>query len=137
MLNTTSLAQFTGTQSYTRVNPFPRVLMTEGALYVDQNGGEGQGGTAGWLMTEIACAQLSPAIRAQPFQVFKLKKNKTGSGAKLIIEDGNNNVIGRKAIPYTDFDFANGGNEFTLWATEGALSPDGPLQRIIMLPSEY
>ena len=49
--------------------------------------------------------------------------------AVFTVEDGNDKVVYRQAIPYTDFDFS-GGDVFTLWAVMGEA-------RTVMLPSEY
>lgn len=123
MLNSNSLSQFTGSEEYTQ---FGRFLLTQGARYVAEHGGRGEAGSAWWLMDLIASYLFVPRVRAEAFQVYNLTKNKSGSGAKVTVEDGNGNAVFTQRIPYTDFDFS-GGETFTLWCIDGT----------ILLPSEY
>lgn len=123
MLNKSTLAHFTGSETFTR---HIGVLLTEGALYVAQNGGTGDN-SAFWLMDIIASLRLDKKAAREEFQVCKLTKK--GAGAVFTVEDGNDKVVYRQTIPYTDFDFS-GGDTFTLWAVMGET-------RTVMLPSEY
>lgn len=124
MLNPSLLAQFTGSESFTEYGP---IVLTEGMVYVARNGGSAAGAGAFWLLDIATSYRSVPAVRREPFQVYKLTKNKTGSGAVVTVEDGNENIVHRQRIPYTDFDFANGGDTFTFWLIEGTA----------LLPSEY
>jgi hypothetical protein len=92
------------------------VLFTEGAKYVADTAG------AYWLLDEIALAQMHvPAIKAQAFQVWKLSvADRRGT---LTCEDGNDQPVYSKEIPFTDFPPCG----VTLWYTDG----------VILLPSEY
>ncbi|MGY3602758.1 MULTISPECIES: DUF6876 family protein [unclassified Bradyrhizobium] len=110
------LKQFTGSEEWYR-HPLNRsVTYTQGARYVaDQVG-------AYWLLDEIALAQLGiPAVRAEPFQVWKLDVKR--SRATLSCEDGNNASVFTKEIRSTDFPEPG----ITLWFTDS----------VILLPSEY
>lgn len=61
-------------------------------------------------------------VAAEEFQVWRLKVN-ADTSAELLCEDGNDNVVHRKQIPYTDFP----GEGITLWFTDNT----------ILLPREY
>ena len=123
MLNSSTLENFTGSATFTR---HMGVVLTEGALYVAKNGGTGNN-SAFWLMDVIASLRFVKKAACEAFQVCKLTKK--GTGAVFTVEDGNDKVVYRQAIPYTDFDFS-GGDVFTLWAVMGEA-------RTVMLPSEY
>lgn len=125
MLNTQTLAGFSGSEQFTKY--LGGLLLTDGARYLAENGGTGENGSAWWLMDIVASYRCVPAVRREPFQVYKLIKNKRGSGAKVEVEDGNGKVVYRQRIPYTDFDFANGGSVFAFWCVNGT----------VMLPGEY
>lgn len=117
-LTTADLAQFTGSENWYRHALVRRITFTDGAHFVAEKAG------AFWLLDEVALANcFKKKVKAEPFQVWKLKRNKTGHGAKLAVEDGNGNVVYRKRITFTDFPLA----EFELWFTDN----------VILLPSEY
>ena len=109
------LAQFYGTENWYRHGLIRSILYTDGVKYVAETGG------AYWLIDEVAIAQMQRAIRGQVFQVWKLKV--TGESAVLTCEDGNNNLVSRKKITFTDFPLP----EITFWLRDN----------VIMLPSEY
>lgn len=125
MLNPATLANFTGTQSYTSFNG--GLKLTEGARYLADNGGRGENGSAWWLMDIVFSYLFVAKVKREPFQVYKLAKNKAGSGAKLTVEDGNGNVVFTQRIPFSDFDFDHAGAEFVFWCVD----------KVILLPSEY
>ena len=118
-LTLADLSQFTGTETYYQHSLSRRVLYTDGAKHVADNAG------AYWLIDEIAFGQLRPKVRAQEFQVWKLRVK--GSTARLSCEDGNGNAVFAKRIPYTDFPLP----EIDLW-----VEYDGQ-RRTILLPSEH
>lgn len=104
-LNQTELDQFTGSEQWYRHAINRKVLLTDGAKYVADNAG------AYWLLDEIAIIQRhEPRVAAEEFQVWKLKVNADHS-AELTCEDGNDNVVYKKAISYTDFPIEG----ITLW----------------------
>lgn len=115
------LSGFHGSETFTRFNAFNRTaLATEGAIHLAEQVG------AYWLLDEIALAQTHPKIRGEEFQVWKLTvKDAKGT---LAVEDGNDNVVRTKRIPYTDFPEPG----FTLWAARNELGGV-----TVMLPSEY
>lgn len=131
MINTSDLAQFTGTLGYTRWSPlFSNMVLTDGALYVAENGGNGG---AYWLMDAIASYQ--PELRksehwepwASSLQSWTLKKTDKSS-ALLTCDDSVGAQVITQEIEYTDFDL----EEITLW-----VMPVDDKTWVIMLPSEY
>jgi len=91
------MSQFTGTEHWYRFGLDPRITCTDGAKYVADTAG------AYWLLDEIALAQrFEKSVAAEEFQVWKLEVKQDDS-ATLICEDGNDNVVLTKAIPFTDF----------------------------------
>jgi hypothetical protein len=116
-LNTSDLRQFTGTEQWYRHALNRKVLFTDGVKYVADRAG------AYWLLDEIALLQLSDKrLGAQAFQVWKLSVH-TELSADLSCEDGNNNVVLTKTIPFTDFPVEG----ITFWFTDNT----------IVLPTEY
>ncbi len=113
-----NLGQFRGgTGQWYRHGLVRKVLYTDGVQYVAETVG------AYWLIDSIAIHQMhTKAVKAEPFQVWKLEVAEDQS-AKLSCEDGNNNVVFTEQIPYTDFP-AEG---VTLWFTDNT----------ILLPVEY
>ena len=107
-----TLPQFTGTESYSRFGPS---LLTDGVAWLI-NATE-----CFWLIDIINSVQILVKVRAEYFQTFELqvKNNK----AKVIVTDGNNNILYKQSISYTDFPLDN----ITLWRVDG----------VIILKSEY
>ena len=68
------LAGFFGTEQWTRMPTLCKhfVVLTDGALYVAEHGGE-NGQSAYWLIDAIASYQGEPAFRRQDFQVWTLR----------------------------------------------------------------
>ena len=98
VLTEADLAQFTGTDNWYRHGLVRSVLYTDGCKYVAETAG------AYWLIDEIALAQkFSRPVRREEFQVWTLKRNQEGSGAKLECGDGNGNRVYVKRIELTDF----------------------------------
>lgn len=124
MLNQSTLSNFSGSETFTR---HAGLILTDGMLYVANNGGKGDN-SAFWLLDVAASYKFVPAVAREPFQVYKLTKNKSGSGATVTVEDGSDKVVFTQRIPVTDFDFAGaGGTEFVFWVVDGTA----------LLPSEY
>ncbi len=110
------LAQFTGTQTYTRITR--RHLLTDGARYLADQA------ECYWLMDAVA-SHLDEIGTEGWFVLIRLELQ--GTTAVLIYEDGNGYEHARQAIPYTDFPL----DEIRLyacWDTE---------HWVIMLPGEY
>lgn len=79
---------------------------------------------ANWLIDIIVSYQCERKFKNQNFQVWSLKMNKNGNGAKVICTDGNDNKLVSQKIYYTDFPLEEG---ITLWVENG----------VILLPSEH
>jgi hypothetical protein len=140
------------------------VLLTDGARYVAEHGGE-DGSTAYWLLDAIASYQGEAALKRHPFQTWKLEVHppdrpapeadpmgvqavlvaKKGEAKKpfyshrhasLTCTDGNDKELVRQEIEMTDFLPVG---ELTLYASVED-QPDVSSKRktmIILLPSEY
>lgn len=74
-----------------------------------------------WLIDAILSSQIIPAVSAEEFQVWRLLVSHDHS-ARLVMDDGNGNVIHDQVIPYTDFPLA----EVRLYFENG----------VLLLPSE-
>lgn len=109
-----ALPHYHGSETFVRYN---NSILTEGAKFIADEC------EAYWLMDLICSHQYNPKVRKEPFQVFKLSKNKNNSGATVIIENGNNLMLDLQGIPFTDFPL----DEIILWR----------VNETIMLPSEY
>lgn len=117
------LGQYYGTLGYLRHRPFggPSILLTDGARYVAETAG------AFWLMDEIARGCKEWLLEGTGFVVVRLRVEENSS-AKLVVEDGNDNVLHEKAIWFTDF--PRPGIEFYLQGGDG-------VEPVLMLKSEY
>jgi hypothetical protein len=97
-------------------------LITDGVEYLCEKA------QSWWLVDAIASHQASRRVAAEEFQVWNLKRSKSGSGALLLADDGNGNKIASQRIPYTDFPLP----AIKLYCVRN------PEQRpIVMLPNEY
>lgn len=111
-LNVSDLTQFTGSENWYCHNLNRNIVYTDGAQYLAEAGG------AYWLLDEIALANAyERMVNAEEFQVWTLKKNKSGSDAILTCEDGNSNRVYGKRIEFTDFPL----DEVTLCCEGGTL----------------
>jgi hypothetical protein len=116
-LTLADLAMFTGSEQFYRHSINRKVVYSEGAQHVAEAGG------AYWLLDEIALIQPYDArVGAEEFQVWKLTV-RPDQTARLACEDGNDNVVSWKEIPYTDFPL----DAVTLWFANDT----------IYLPSEH
>ena len=120
MITQEQLDQFTGTLNYWRHPIFPRMAYTDGIQYMAKEA------EAYWLVDFVFAHQLDAPIRdyrkTDNFQVWKLTVNDDNT-AKMVVEDGNLNVIATYEIGYTDF---------PLKKIEMFLQND-----VLFLPSEY
>lgn len=110
------LHQFTGTEVWHRHPIARKILYTDGAEHVAENGG------AYWLLDEIAFAQSIRTVAAEEFQVWNLKVDEDRT-ALLTCDDGNSNIRFSKRIEFTDFPL----DEIRFYFTGN----------VILLPSEY
>ncbi len=116
-LTAKDLLQFSGSENWYRHSLNRKVLYTDGAQYLAEQGG------AYWLLDSIAIAQTHvKAVKAEEFQVWTLKVN-PDSTALLTCDDGNKNIVYKQSIPFTDFPLP----EVKLYFTNN----------VIMLTSEY
>jgi hypothetical protein len=116
-LSERDLRQFTCTENWYKHGLNPRVMFTDGAKHVADEGG------AYWLIDAIAIYQrYEKRVAAEPFQVWKLtvRDDRTAS---LVCTDGNDNIVYTQHIEYTDFPI----DEITLWFANN----------VIYLPSEH
>ena len=140
-----ALAECRGTEEYHRYTN--GCLLTDGALRFAKKAG------AYWLLDIIASVQGNVrACTMEDRQFWRIVRKKGTTEADVFCWDGNmsdernakvwacptnlDNWRGHlhyhQRIEYTDLVH----DEFTLYAFSGGLSPDGPVRRIIMLPSE-
>lgn len=115
-LDSTTLAQFTGTGSYHRISRWH--LLTDGTKYLSEKG------VCFWMMDAIASHLCEIGTEDWFVQV---RMTVDGNRATMIYEDGNDHELARQEIPYTDFALDN----ITLYACWDQQ------QWVIMLPSEY
>ena len=112
---TEELKQFTGTEQWYRNPLFPKYLYTDGVKYLAEQAG------AYWLIDYIFSNQMLPEIKAQEFQVWNIQVN---DGRAIIrVEDGNDNLVKKFNLNYTDFPL----KDFSLWF----------VNNVLMLTSEY
>ena len=112
----TELEQFTGTTQYYRIDR--KTLLTDGTYYLCKQTG------AFWLMAVFS----SHLIELKPDEWFVvLRLDVSGESAKVVIEDGNSNVLATQEIEYTDFPL----NQITLYACWDSE------HWVLMLPGEY
>ena len=133
-----------GTEEYRYTNG---CFLTDGALRFAKKAG------AYWLLDLIASVQWNVrACTKEDRQFWRIVRKKGTTEADVFCWDGNmsdernakvwacptnldawrGHLHYHQHIEYTDLVH----DEFTLYAFNGGLSPDGPVQRIIMLPSE-
>ena len=128
-LNKADLSQFTGTSNWHRWSPlFPKTLLTDGAHYVAEKGGENG---AYWLMDAIASHQpvLQKNPRLQDAQFWTLSVNSDKSARLTCVEDSDMPPVVEQEIDYTDFDL----DELKLYCMPLG---DG-IHYTILLPGEY
>lgn len=115
-LKAEDLEGFTGTESYYK--GICGILFTDGIKYMAETGG------AYWLIDAIASYQITSRIKAEPFQLWKLKKNTENNSAVLTMQpDSDQPEMVRQEIPFTDFPLDN----ITLYVCDN----------VLLLPSEY
>ena len=115
-LDSTTLAQFTGTGSYYRISR--RHVLTDGTKYLSEKG------ACFWMMDAIA-SHLCEIGTDDWFVVVRM--NVACNKATMIYEDGNDHELARQEIPYTDFAL----DTITLYACWDQQ------HWVIMVPSEY
>jgi hypothetical protein len=112
-----NLNQFSGSETFVR---FGASILTEGVVYLCE------AAESFWLIDIINSIRHKEEVRYSVlkdnyFQTFDLTV-KNGKG-KVIVTDGNKNVLYTQNIPFTDFPL----DKIILWRVDGT----------VMLPSEY
>ena len=112
------LQHFNGTEQYYR--HLTGYLYTDGVQYLAETYG------THWLIGEILIANQPPLD--EEFQVWKLQRvfsdqEEPTDAFKLICEDGNDNIVYSKEIPFSDFS----ADSVELWFANG----------VLYLPSEH
>lgn len=75
-----------------------------------------------WLIDLIGSHQKNENVRNEPFQVWELKRINECQ-FNITATDGNNKIIAKQTIPFSDFPF----DSCTIWLSDG----------IVLLPTEY
>ena len=112
----TNLSQFTGTENYYRV--MPRLVITDGVQYLANQA------NSYWLVSLIYSYLTTQPIRTE-FVVARLTVSEKTTD--LVIDDGNDRVIAKRAIEYTDFPLG----EVTIYCSYQEKT------WVLLLPSEY
>jgi hypothetical protein len=120
------LAQFTGTEQWTRHALASNMLMTDGVLYLRENA------DCYWLVDAIASyVAHSPELKGEHFQAWTFERvHEVTKPHLLYVTDGNGDKrLITQEIDYSDFPLP----KITLWAVY-----DGGFKAfVLMLPSEY
>ncbi len=111
-----NLSQFTGTENYYRV--MPRLVITDGVRYLASQA------NSYWLVSLIYSHLTTQPICSE-FVVARLVVS--GKTADLVLDDGNDQVIAKQAIEYTDFPL----DEMCIYCSYHNKT------WILLLPSEY
>ena len=95
------LYQFIGTENYYK-HPFTPTVFTDGMKFLADNA------DCYWLIDRIAFLQLEDGeICNCDFQVWEMQAIPDTHSAVLTCTDGNNDVLFKETIDYTDFPIAN------------------------------
>jgi hypothetical protein len=125
----TALDGFCGTENYHALTLLGRQLLaTDGVEFLCREA------KCYWLMDAIASHQRA-VLRtiAGAFQVWRLRRNNSGSGAVLTCDDGNGFRLKLQRIQFTDFPL----DEITIYVERCCVSNDGrQICMVAMLPSE-
>lgn len=114
------LPNFIGTDHYYEYNPqLHKGILTDGTMYVAQTCG------AFWLFDKIFAKQLDAKLQMNPFQSWKLKRQRANVFT-LICTDGNGNKLAHSEIRFSDFPL----DEIEIWVEKGE-------RDVALLPSEH
>lgn len=111
------LGGFTGTENYYK---FHTLKLTDGVKWLAEVC------ECYWLLDIIfSIARFERKLRGQEFVVCKIRVIRLAHSTKAVFtaDDGNNNILYRQNIPFTDFPL----DEIKLYLVDG----------VILLPSEY
>ena len=108
------LAQFYGSEEFYKSGT-SAILLTEGVHYLTENG-------ANWFVADTLLNILSlKQLKGEDFLHIKVVRN--GEGADYTIDDGNDNILHKDNIPFTDLNVP----ELRMYF----------VSNILMLPNEY
>lgn len=119
-LSPATLAQFIGTETYTRHPLLPAVVMTDGVAHVYKH--------VGWPIDLMVVEQLNPTMFGESFQHWTFDANKK----TVICTDGNGKILVDQALEY--FDLGTDSLEFFIIEQ---LDLESRIAAVILLPSEY
>jgi hypothetical protein len=92
-----NLANFWGSQEFYRHWISRSLVYTEGCEFLNANG-------AGWLIDAVLShVAMTTKVAVEDFVVATLKVNLEKKSAVLIFDDGNDNVLAKQEIEYTNF----------------------------------
>jgi len=111
-----NLSQFTGSENYYRV--MPRLVITDGVQYLANQA------NMYWLVSAIYSHLITQPICSE-FVVARLTVSE--KTADLVLDDGNDQIIARQAIEYTDFPLG----EISIYCSYQEKT------WVFLLPSEY
>lgn len=111
-----SLNQFICTNNYKRHSKF--IAYTDGVSFLAEQA------NAYWLI-DLYASHLIKEIHKEIFTCLKLRTNIYS--AEIVINDGNNNLLAKQKINYTDFPLPNI-TLYSCWSNN---------YWVLMLPSEY
>ena len=99
-ITTANLSNFWGSQSFFRHWMARNIVYTEGVEFINANG-------AGWLVDAVISHVVhTPKVAREEFVVATLKVNLSKKSAVLTFDDGNDKVLAKQEIEYTDFPLA-------------------------------
>jgi len=111
-----NLSRFMGSENYYRV--MPRLVITDGVRYLANQA------NSYWLVSTIYSYLITQPIYSE-FVVARLTVS--GKTADLVLDDGNEQVIAKQAIDYTDFPL----DEISIYCSYQEKT------WVLLLPSEY
>ena len=120
MLSNSDLLMFTGTEKIYKVDFFGmKFFYTDGVQYVIENG------QAVWLIQAIFSHQITPKVKREGFQVWRLKKLSNswelrctdGGKGEEEAETETGNILAKQIIEYSDFPL----DEITLYLENSTL----------------
>lgn len=89
------LHYFTGSSAYYPL--YPQLKLTDGTKFLCEQA------KCFWLMDIIWSYQTLDKIRKEPLQVYTLTVDLEKQQGLLVCSDGNENILHKQSIPYTDF----------------------------------
>ena len=112
------LGNFTGTENWYRHGLARAITYTDGVKFVVETC------SCYWLIDEIALSNMTEKkLKMEEFQVWKFAADVEKSTGLLTCEDGNDKVVYKKKITFTDFPYP----EIKFYMVDN----------VILLPSEY